>query len=71
MNNPLKKLGLSLALARRSKGLEAQGKIMRLRQQIAWHMASNMKGCLSSGKGNRSQRRIQKLNILTVADILR
>lgn len=71
MNNQLKKLGLHLAIARRSKGLEAQGNIMRLRQQIGWHIANNMKGDLIMGKGNRSYKRIQKLGILSVADILR
>ena len=66
--NQLKKLSLSLAMARRGKSLESSGRIMRLVQQIRWHMADNLKAG-PRGKGNRARRRIASLGILTTQNL--
>ena len=67
--NQLKKLSLSLAMARRGKGLESSGRVMRLVQQIRWHMADNLKAG-PVGKGNRARRRVASFGILSVADLI-
>jgi hypothetical protein len=66
----LKTLGLSLARYRRGAGIESRGKLSRIRQEIRWHMADNLK-TKNAGKGNRARRRIASLGILTTYDLTR
>lgn len=67
--NQLKKLAFSLAMARRGRGLESSGRVIRLRQAIRWHIADNLKTG-TRGKGNRARKRIAALGILSVADLI-
>jgi hypothetical protein len=64
----LKTLGLSLARYRRGTGIESRGKLSRIRQEIRWHMADNLR-TKTAGKGNRSRRRVASLGILTTYDL--
>jgi hypothetical protein len=66
----LKKLGLSLALYRRGAGIESRGKLSRVRQEIRWHVADNLR-TKPAGKGNRARRRVASLGILTTYDLTR
>jgi hypothetical protein len=68
MKTTLKKLGLSLAIYRRGTGIESQGKAIRAKQKIRWHMADNLR-TKTAGKGNRARRRVASLGILTTYDL--
>jgi hypothetical protein len=64
----LKTLGISLARYRRGTGIESRGKLSRIRQEIRWHMADNLR-TKNAGKGNRAQKRIASLGIMTTYDL--
>jgi hypothetical protein len=68
MKTTLKKLGLSLAIYRRGTGIESQGKAIRAKQKIRWHIADNLRA-KPIGTGNRARRRIASLGILTGYDL--